>query len=150
MAETYSILVKTTPDRAYAYVADLSRHPEWSPDEMKMQAETPGPVTVGSTFKAVGNLVGKPNTSTVEVIAFEEPRRFAFKATDSNSEWLHEFLFTPQDGGTRIDRRVTILRGPALLKVIFPILHPLVIKPGNMKSMGMLRDQLEKMQDVRS
>lgn len=59
------------------------------------------------------------------------------------SEWLHEFRFTPTEGGTRIDRQVTVLKAPALLRVIWPIMHPLVIGPGNMKSMGMLRDRLE-------
>src|SRR5207248_1111660 len=128
---------------AYAYVADLPRHPEWSPDEMQIVPEAPGPVEVGRAYRAEGKLVGRPNPSTVEVTAMEEPRRFAFKATDANSQWLHEFTFTPSDAGTRIDRRVTVLRAPAIFPIIFSILHPFVIGPGNMRSMGMLKQRLE-------
>jgi Polyketide cyclase / dehydrase and lipid transport len=145
MAETYTVVAHVAPEVAYGYIADLTRHPEWSPDDMRMEPMTPGPVAVGSKFKAVGNLVGRPNPSTVEVVRLEAPTRFAFKSTDGNSEWLHEFLLSPQNGGTRIDRRVTILRGPAFLKIVFPVLHPLVIKPGNMRAMGMLRDRLEQL-----
>src|SRR5437899_3622810 len=97
MAKTYTVVANTTPAAAYAYVADLPRHPEWSPDEMQIAPETPGPVEVGRAYRAEGKLVGRPNPSTVEVTAMEEPRRFAFKATDANSQWLHEFTFTPSD-----------------------------------------------------
>jgi len=143
MARTYSVVANTTPTAGYAYVADLLRHPEWSLDDMQIAPETPGPVAVGQLYKAEGKLMGRPNPSTVEVTAMEEPRRFAFKATDSNSQWLHEFTFTPSDGGTRIDRRVTVLSAPALFPVVFTLLHPFVIGPGNLRSMGMLKQRLE-------
>jgi hypothetical protein len=143
MTKTYTVVANTTPAAAYAYVADLQRHPEWSPDDMQIAPETPGPVEVGRTYKAEGKLVGRPNPSTVEVTAMEEPRRFAFKATDANSEWLHEFTFTPSNGGTRIDRQVTVLRAPAIFPIVFTLLHPFVIGPGNMRSMGMLKQCLE-------
>ena len=145
MANTYSIVAKVDPKVAYSYVADLNRHVEWSPDNLQIQPEQTGPIQVGSRFKTVGHLQGKPNPSTVEVVAMEEPRLFAFKSTDGNSEWLHEFSFVPESGGTRIDRKVTVLRAPTFLYVVWPILHPLVVKPGNMKSMGMLRDHLERL-----
>jgi hypothetical protein len=143
VSKTFSVIAKTTPEAAYAYVADMLSHPEWSPDSMKMEAETPGPIAVGSRFKAVAHLVGRPNPSTVEITAMEPPKRFAFKSTDSNSEWLHEFTFTPEDGGTRIDREVTPVRTPPGFGILFTILFPFVIKPGNMKCMGMLKDRLE-------
>ena len=144
MAATYSVTANVPVDVAYAYVADLLRHPEWSPDSMEMTAQQPGPITAGSRFTAVGHLVGKPNPSEVEVVAVEPGKRFAFQATYSNSVWMNEFLFTPVVGGTQIDRRMTVLQGPLLLKLIFPIINPLIIRPGHAKSLGMLRDKLEK------
>ena len=141
--KTYSIVAKTTPDAAYAYLADLTKHPEWSPDDMKMVAETPGVVTVGSRYKAVGNLVGRPNPSVVEIIGLEPGRLVAFTSTDGNSKWQHEFTLTPEGGTTRINRKVTPLKAPPGFGILFAIFHPFIIGPGNMKSMGMLRDRLE-------
>jgi len=143
MSKTYSIVVKTTPEAAYAYVADVLSHPEWSPDDMTVTAEQPGPVRVGSTFKASGKLLGKQNPSTVEVTAMQPASLFAFKATDGNSVVQHEFEFRPGEGGTRIDRRVTFLKTPAAFSILFPLFHPFVIGPGNMKTLSLLKDRLE-------
>jgi hypothetical protein len=141
--KTYSIVAKTTPEAAYAYVADLTKHPEWSPDDMKIVPDSPGAVAVGSKYKAVGNLVGRPNPSEVEITALEPSRLVAFTSTDGNSKWQHEFRFSRENGGTRIDRTVTSLKTPPGFGILFAILHPFVIGPGNMKSMGLLRDRLE-------
>jgi len=143
MLRTYSIVANTTPAEAYSYVADLLHHPEWSPDNMKIELVSPGPVAVGSQYKAVAHLVGKPNPSTDTITAMEPGKRFAFRAQDGNSEWSHEFVFTAVDGGTRIDRIVNSIKTPAGFPILFVILHPFVIGPGNMKSLGMLKDRLE-------
>src|SRR5258708_36337685 len=141
--KTYSIVAKTTPEAAYAYVADVTKHPEWSPDDMKVVAETPGPAAVGSKYKAEAHLVGKPNPSTVEITALAPGRLVTFTAVDGNSTWQHEFTFTRENGGTRIDRKVTPLKTPGAFGIIFFALHPFVIGPGNMKCLGMLKDRLE-------
>jgi hypothetical protein len=140
---TYSITAATTPEAAYAYVADITNHPAWSPDSMKIEPEHAGPPAVGSKYRAVGHLVGKPNSSDVEITAMSPGRSVTFTATDGNSKFQHEFVFTREGSGTRVDRNVTPLRTPLFFKVIFPVLEPLVIRKGTMKSMGMLKDRLE-------
>jgi len=143
MSRTYTIVANTTPAAAYAYVADLLRHPEWSAHNMKMELLTPGLVAVGSQYKAVGDLGGRPNPSTVTITAMEPDKRFAFRTQDGNSEWTHEFVFTAVDGGTRIDRIVDPFKPPPGFGIFSAIFHPFVIGPGNMKSLGMLKDRLE-------
>jgi hypothetical protein len=141
--KTYSIVANTTPDSAYAYVADITKHAEWSPDDLKV--EGPSTPSVGAKYETVGHLQGKPNPSIVEITDLQPTSRIAFTSTDKSqmSSWLHEFTLTPQGGGTRIDRKVSVISAPFMLKLIFPILHPFVIGPGNMKSMNMLKDKLE-------
>jgi hypothetical protein len=140
---TYSIVANTTPEAAYAYVADITTHSEWSPDNIKVEPEQAGPPSVGAKYKMVGDLVGKPNSSVVVITALTPGRSVTFMATDSNSEIQHEFTFTKDPNGTRVDRNVTGIKGPLIFKIIFPILEPLVIRPGTMKCMGMLKDRLE-------
>ena len=110
---------------------------------MKMELVTSGPVAVGSQYKAVGHLGGRPNPSTVTITAMEPGKRFAFRSQDGNSEWNHEFVFTAVDGGTWIDRIVNPIKTPSGFPILFFILHPFVIGPGNMKSLGMLKERLE-------
>jgi hypothetical protein len=140
---TYSIVASTTPEAAYAYVADITTHPEWSPDSMRIDPEQAGPPAVGAKYKAVGHLVGKPNSSLVEITGLTPGRSVTFTATDGNSVFQHEFTFTEEPNGTRIDRNVTALKSPLIFKIISPVLEPLVIRPGSMKCMGLLKDRLE-------
>ena len=141
IVKTYSVIATTTPDKAYAYVSEIPKHPEWSPDSLKVEGG--GPAAVGSKYETVGHLQGKPNPSTVEIEALEPGKRVVFTSTDPTSAWRHEFSFSPADGGTRIDRKVSVIKAPFFLNVVFPLLHPFVIGPGNMKSMNMLKDKLE-------
>jgi uncharacterized protein YndB with AHSA1/START domain len=143
--KTYSVVAKTTPEQAYAYLSDLRRHPEWSPDNLTVEQQGGGDVEVGTRYKTVGHLQGKPNEAIVEITQLAPPTQLSFRSADSNgrSTWLHEFTLTPEHGGTRIDRKVSVVSAPMLLNIIFPLLHPVVIGPGNMKSMGMLKAKLE-------
>lgn len=143
MQRTYSVTAGTTPDKAHAYVAEVTKHPEWSPDDMSVRAETPGAPAAGSRYHTTGKLQGRPNDSVVEVLSSEPGKAFTFKAKDKNSEWLHEFTFSAVDGGTRIDRRVTTVSGPPGMNIVLTLIHPFIVGPGNMRSMMMLKERLE-------
>ena len=117
---SWTIHVKVPPDKAYAYVADISRHAEWSfgPDQMTITPDSPGPIKVGSTFKAEGNLMGR-NKSTVTVTALDPPKSIEFESQDGSGINGHQITFTPQDGGTLIKRQMFGIKvpffGPILL-----------------------------------
>ena len=116
------MLADVPPERAYDYVADLSRHPEWAMDDMSIEPEAPGPVQVGSTFAAAGMLFGRRNSSTVTVTALDRPRGLGFDAQDRQGITHHEFRFTAQDGGTLIEREMTGVKQPwfgPILAVVF-------------------------------
>src|SRR5712692_9981881 len=72
---SWTVHVKVPPDKAYAYVADLSRHAEWSfaADKMTIKADKPGPAVVGSKYSAEGNLMGR-NASKVTITALTRQR----------------------------------------------------------------------------
>jgi uncharacterized protein YndB with AHSA1/START domain len=100
-----------SPASAFAYVADMTRHPEWANDPLTVTRVDDGPVGVGARYHAVGHQAGKDWPSDLTVITFEPPSRFAFTATGGpigttrDRLHRHEFLLTPKDGGTRIEIR---------------------------------------------
>jgi Polyketide cyclase / dehydrase and lipid transport len=128
----------------FDYVADVSRHGEWAsePDHMKASAEKAGPPAVGSRYKAEGVLNGKVNPSVVTITALESPNRFAFDAEDSNSVFHHEFLFTPSGGGTKVQRVVTMSKGPFFFPIVLAIFKGTVQKNYN-GAMQNLKAKLE-------
>ncbi|HEV8535969.1 MAG TPA: SRPBCC family protein [Candidatus Limnocylindria bacterium] len=144
---TFTVHVSAPPDRVYAYVADFLRHPEWSPDDMKIESQTPGPSRVGSRFKAVGTLQGKRNSSELEITAMEPSRRIVFTATDKSGPIFHTFTFTPENGGTRVDRNLSAERMPPLRQAIrtlmMYLLVPLAVRPNFMKALNMMKANVE-------
>ena len=97
--------------RAFDYVADMTRHPEWANDPLTVERTDTGAVGVGARFRAVGRQAGKEWPSDLTVTGFDPPARFEFTATGgpigTTEDRLHrhEFLLTAGDGGTRIEIR---------------------------------------------
>ena len=127
---SYNVTVRASQARVFDYVADVSRHGEWgsADDKMKAVAEKPGPPAVGARYKADGLLNGKPNQSVVTITGLEAPNKLAFDAEDSNSVFHHEFVFTPDGGGTRVQRNVTMTKGPFYFPMVLTIFKSTVVK----------------------
>jgi uncharacterized protein YndB with AHSA1/START domain len=130
---TYDVTIKAPQAKVFDYIADVSRHGEWgsADDKMNVTAEKPGPPAVGARYKAEGVLNGKVNPSVVTITAHEPQKRVAFDAEDSNSVFHHEFVFTAADGGTRVERRVTMTKGPFYFPIVLAIFKSTVVKNYN-------------------
>ena len=69
--------VARAPDEVFALWADLERSTEYSAATIERRKVTPGPIGVGTRYHAVDRWPGRTVTFTVEVTAFEPPRRMA-------------------------------------------------------------------------
>jgi len=141
---TYNVVVKAPQGNVFDYVADVASHGEWAsePDHMKVSAEKAGPPAVGSKYKAEGILNGKVNPSVVTITALESPSRFAFDAEDANSVFHHEFVFSPREGGTNVERIVTMTKGPFYFPLVLAIFKSTVQKNYN-GAMQNLKSKME-------
>ena len=130
---TYNVQVKAPQAKVFGYVADVAQHGEWAsePDHMKVSAEKAGPAAVGSRYKAEGILNGRVNPSVVTITELESPNRLAFDAEDSNSVFHHEFVFSPRDGATNVERVVTMTKGPFYFPLVLAIFKSTVQKNYN-------------------
>lgn len=128
------LLIGVPSAALYRYLLDFTRHPEWAANLSAVRQLTPGPVGVGTTFRAqegpppvplltklrmmrhfVGGLLGGAKLySQAEITALEPGRRIAWRAGiprgDSYfnlAEW--EFLLEPQADATRLTQRFRYL-----------------------------------------
>jgi uncharacterized protein YndB with AHSA1/START domain len=140
----YAVDVKAPQATVFNYVADVSRHGEWGSedDHMKAAAEKPGPPAIGSRYSADGMLNGKPNHSVVTITAIDAPKHLAFDAEDANSVFRHEFTFSPSNGGTHVERHVTMTKGPFYFPLVLSIFKSTVQKNYN-GAMSNLKAKLE-------
>jgi uncharacterized protein YndB with AHSA1/START domain len=134
---TFSVSINARPEDVFAYVSDLTRHGEWN-EGLRIEAVTSGSPGVGSQYRSWG----KPGhfLNEIKITAYQPPTRFAFVASQAGfSDFQHEFVVRPQNGGTVMERIVTGKR-PLLARLI---LWPLFGRPAMTKSLAALKAKLE-------
>src|SRR6476620_9188717 len=114
VTHSYPVFIKVAPEAVFAYVSDLSRHPEWSGAQLHIQELAPGPVAVGKEYLSKGDVAGqKDRPHQLRVTEYQPPSRFAFVAKDPEfGDVPHTFIFTPQSGGTLVERIVVLTLPP--------------------------------------
>lgn len=112
-ASLYATWVAILPERAFAYVADMTRHHEWAVHQITVTPAEPGPPHLGSRYTSSGRQGGRDWPSELEVTIYEPPTRFEFTATGGplgtprDRPHRHQYRFIPERGGTRIEVRRT-------------------------------------------
>lgn len=146
LVRTHKILVKASLESAFDYVSDLTRHPEWSGAELKIEAVTPGPIAVGKEYFSTGEVaVQKDRPNTVRISSYEPTRKFGFISNDPDfGDVSHVFTFTEQDGGVLIERAMTVNLNPIVAFGFRFFVYPLIGHPSMEKSLEKLKEKLEK------
>lgn len=100
-----STYIAAPVEDAYRYLADFTRHKEWSVGVAEMTPVGAGHVGVGSEF-AASETVPMKFASHTRVVALEPPRRIAWEATDGQLmrvDWALDL--SPADGDTHLVER---------------------------------------------
>ena len=145
VVRTHRILVRAPLQQAFDYVSDLTRHPEWSDGELKIEEVTPGPIAVGKEYASRGEVTLQKNRpNTVRVSVYEPPRTFGFIANDPDAgDISHVFTFNQQDKEVLIERAMTLTLNPILAILFRFVVYPFVGGPSMDKSLAKLKEKLE-------
>lgn len=145
---SHRILVHAPLRSVFDYVSDLTRHPEWSGGELRIEAVTPGPIAVGKEYFSRGEVaVQKNRPNKVRISDYEPPQKFGFIANDPDfGNVSHVFKFTEQNGGVLITRTMTLSLNPVVSFFFRFFIYPLIGSPSMDKSLAMLKAKLEENQ----
>lgn len=146
ITRSHEVFVRTAPQKAFDYVSDLTRHPEWSGGELTIEEVTPGPIGVGKTYRSRGQVaVQKDRPNTVKITTYEPPHRFGIAAQDPDfGTVLHEFTFAEQEGGVLIRRIMTVDLNPIVALAFRLFVYPLIGGPSMDRAMVGLKTKLEE------
>jgi uncharacterized protein YndB with AHSA1/START domain len=146
VVRSHQVLVHAPLQKAFDYVSDLTRHPEWSGGELKIEAITPGPIAVGKEYQSRGEVaVQKNRPNTVKVTEYEPPHKFAFAANDPDFGIVtHEFRFTEQNAGVLIERIMTVNLNPIIALGFRFFIYPLIGRSSMNRAMAGLKERLEE------
>ena len=141
----HQVLVHAPLQKVFDYVSDLTRHPEWSGGELKIEAITPGPIAVGKEYQSRGEVaIQKDRPNTVQITQYESPHKFAFAAKDPDfGKVTHEFTFTGQNGSVLITRTMTVNLNPFVAFAFRFFIYPLIGRPSMNRAMAGLKAKLE-------
>jgi uncharacterized protein YndB with AHSA1/START domain len=138
------VFIRKSPEQVFDYLADITKHGEWSPRQYTATPVSDGPVGLGSKFRSVGWL---PNDSKhendVEITTYDRPRRFGFTAMDQGQAFKSDFSLTSIHGGTKIERVTEMPKPGGAVGLVFPLIFALLVKPDIQKGLNALRDNLE-------
>ena len=138
------VFVHKAPEQVFDYLADISKHGEWSPKAYSATRVSDGPVGVGSRYRSVGWLPGDAqHENDVEVTTYDRPQRFGFTAMDRGQAFRSDFSLTSIHGGTKVERVTEMPKPGGVVGFVFPVFFPAFVKPAIQKGMNMFRDKLE-------
>jgi len=145
VSNVYRVVINAPPEKVFAYVSDLTRHPEWSGGKLRIESLTPGPVAVGSQYKSYGEVaVEKNRPNELRVTHYEPPVRFTFTAQDRDfGEVVNDFNFITQQGGTLMERTLSMKMNPVMAFAFRLFIRPLIGQPMMDKAFVRLKERLE-------
>ena len=138
----YRVNINAEQEQVFSYVADLTRHGEWS-EHLKVESASEGPIAVGSQYHSTGRMMGKQVENDVRVVEYKSPTRLCFTANDGKQEFLQELTFSSASGGTLLERRVSSEMNPIMVLLLKVGIGPLVANPSMNKSLGNLKAKIE-------
>ncbi len=146
VVHSHEVFIYAPVQAVFDYVSDLTRHPEWSGGELKIEAVAPGPIAVGKEYVSHGEVaIQKDRPNTVRVAEYQSPHRFGFMANDPDfGEVPHTFTFSEQDGGTLVKRTMAVSLNPAMAFLFRFFVYPWIGGPSMDRSLARLKAKLEQ------
>jgi uncharacterized protein YndB with AHSA1/START domain len=143
---SHQVLVRAPLQLVFDYVSDLTRHPEWSSGQLKIEEVTPGSIAVGKEYISRGEVaVQKDRPNRVQIMEYKSPQRFGFVANDPDfGRVSHIFTFTEQEGGVLVERVMALSLNPIVAFLFRFFIYPLIGSPAMDKSLALLKAKLEK------
>ena len=114
------ITIARPPEDVFDYVADERNEPRFNPQMLSVEQLTPGPIGLGTRFRAEVTSRGRPLEMIIQYTAYERPRRLASATRMAAMDIRGALTFDPVPEGTRM-RWHWELAPRGLLRLLTPL-----------------------------
>ena len=119
------IVINRPVEEVFDFVADERNEPRYNPRMLRADKLSPGPIGLGTRFRAEMRTRPRPTTMTTEFTGYDPPRRLVLRTHLSAMEIQGALTFDPVPEGTRMRWSWGVEpRG------VFKLLTPLVARTG--------------------
>lgn len=115
-----SVEIARSPEDVFAYITEVSRHPEWQDGLVSAALETEGPLRVGSRLLHRRKLGPATVAATSEITALDPPRLVAFRGLDGPVRAEGTQRVEPAGAGSRVSFEME-MRGHGLGTLLLPL-----------------------------
>lgn len=115
-----SVEIARSPEEVFAYIADVSRHPEWQDGLVSAAVETEGPLRVGTRVVHRRKLGPKTVATTSELTAYDPPHVLGFRGIDGPIRGEGSQRVESAGDGSRVSFEME-LEGHGLGKLMVPM-----------------------------
>lgn len=145
LTRSVQILINTNLQKAFNYVSDLTKHPEWSGGELKIEAVSSESIRVGKEYVSKGEVaIQKDRPNKLKVTEFESPHKFGFVANDPDfGDVFHTFTFFEKENKVLITRTMKLNVNPFIAFGFTFFVYPLIGNPSMKKAFKNLKAKLE-------
>lgn len=141
---TFTVTVAAPPEKVWPWIADLTKHPQYSPKPYEVELVSGETGKVGTRYRSVGAIPNdKHHSNEVEVVESVPNERFVLRADDALGPFMNTYVLRPSGSGTELTYTMVFppLTGAAALAV--PVLFPLVGKRDIRKRLQLLKARVE-------
>jgi uncharacterized membrane protein len=93
------IVINRPVEEVFDFVADQRNEPRYNPRMIRAEKISSGPIGLGTRFRAETKTTRRPAEMTIEVTAYERPRRLASSTHLSTMDIHGTLVFDPVPGG---------------------------------------------------
>lgn len=142
-----SQMINAPADVVWPWIADITKHSQWSPKhyEAKLTSGTIG--AVGSTYTSVGFVPPgeKDHKNEVTITEAVPNSRIVFRAHDENGYFTNTFTLKAMGSGTEVTFQHDFPTMKGIGRILVPLLVPIVGKRDTKVRLGMLKAKAEGM-----
>jgi uncharacterized protein YndB with AHSA1/START domain len=140
----FTVTIDAKREVVWPWVADLSKHADWSPKPYRIEWLEGEPNAVGSRFHSVGEIPGDKHHENEGHVTENQPHtRFTFRSSDPQGEYAHTYDLTPNGDGTDVTHRIEFVKMHGIAAVLLPPIFALSGKPQSRRRMEVLKQKVE-------
>lgn len=139
-----AINIDAPVETVHEYLADFSRHPEWSTGVEEMVPVGNGPLAVGTELEATERIPARFISHT-RITGLQPGRRIAWESWDGRTmkvTWTFEL--SPRNGSTHLVQRARFETTSLIGRIILTVMRKRQIPKENAQSLARIKANLEQ------
>jgi ligand-binding SRPBCC domain-containing protein len=118
--------IAAPPETVFQYASDFVHAPQRIKGIVRVEMLSDGPVGVGTRFKETRVMFKRECTETMEVTAFDSPRRFVLGCESCGCRYQFEHRFTPSGDGTDLELSFQSEPVTRMAKIMSVLMKPMM------------------------